>query len=126
MDKLSAQKMQRLAAQSAQLLKQAADELEEKDRVIEQYRQKEAAAGVYTAMQEKNISPPWAASEGDAVQHLMEMPPEKQAAVRMAVEMAAPQHPFAQLDSQQDDMVEGSGRVKGASSFEQFVYGNIS
>lgn len=125
MKKVSAQRMQKLLASSARLLKQAAVALEEKDKLIEQFRQKEAAASIYDQMQEKNISPPWASSENEAVQQLLRMPPEKRAAVQMAVDMAAPQHPFAQLDLQKD--TSGDGRnVRGDSAFEQYILGNFS
>ena len=125
MNKVSAQKVQQLLAQASQMVKQAAVEIAERDLIIEQYRSKESASKIANAMRDKNIVPSWALTEDDAVGHIMSMAPEKRAAVQAAVDMAAPQDPFAHLDVSRDSDHPEGGRVKGASAFEQFVFGNL-
>jgi hypothetical protein len=124
MNGVSAQKLQQLLVHASEMVKSASVALAEKDQLIEEYRRRDEASKIASAMKEKNIVPTWALSDDDAVGHIMQMDSEKIAAVKMAVDMAAPQDPFAHLDNSRGD--EGmSGHTKGASVFEQFIMGNV-
>lgn len=124
MSQLSAEKLQQLLGQASAMVKHAASEIERRDRVIAEYAKREHAAKIASDMREKNIVPAWALSEDEAINHIMGLDAEKLSAVQMAVDMAAPQDPFAHLDSG-SDAIGTEGRIKGASAFEQFVMGGI-
>ena len=124
MDKLSTQQVQYLQAHSADMLEKAAARIKELEEVVTEFRRKDEAEKIASQMKEKNLSPSWGAAGSDIVDEIMSFPADKIAAVRMAIDMAAPHDPFAQLDSSRD-AAPGEGRVKGASAFEQFVMGNI-
>jgi len=124
MEKLSAQQVQYLLAHSADMLEKQAHEIRELRARNEAYQRREEASKIASDLQDKNLSPAWGSSEEEVVQHIMNLPQDKLAAVRMAVEFAAPHDPFAYLDNSRESF-EGDGRVKGASAFEQFIFGNM-
>lgn len=124
MEKLSAQQVRVLLAHSADMLEKQAKVIVELTAQNEAYRRRAEAEKIASDLQEKNLSPAWGASEEEVVQKILKLPPEKLAAVRMAVDFAAPHDPFAHLDNSRDGH-EGSGRVKGSSAFEQYIFGNI-
>lgn len=105
------------------MMEKAARILVEQGEELERYRRNDEASKLAAAMEEKNLSLPGVTSKEEAIQHIASLPPEKVAAMRLSVEMATPQDPFAHLDGEQTNN-EG-GYVPGHSPLEQFIVGNL-
>lgn len=123
MEKISAQKVVRILGDAAVALDKAASIIAAQQQELGQYRRKEDATKIASAMREKNLAPTWAPTEEAAVQHILQLPMDKMAALRMSVDMATPQDPFARLDKDPETS-HSSSSVPGTSSFERFVLGD--
>lgn len=123
MEKISAQDAARVAADSAVALEKAASVIESQAQELERYRRREEAQKIASSMREKNLAPTWAPTEEEAVTAIEQMPSEKLAALRMSVDMATPQDPFAHLE-QKEDAASG-GPVPGTTALERFVLGDL-
>jgi len=123
MEKISAQDAVRVYADTAAALEKAAGVIENQAQELERYRRREEAQKIASAMREKNLAPTWAPTEEEAVSTIERMPREKLAALKMSVDMATPQDPFAHLEHKDDAATSGS--VRGTSAFERFVLGDI-
>jgi hypothetical protein len=123
MEKISAQDAVRVYADSAEALEKAASIIEDQARELERFRRREEAQKIASSMREKNLAPTWAPTEEEAVATIEQLPSEKLAALKMSVEMATPQDPFAHLEQKEESA--GGGTIPGTSAFERFVLGDL-
>ena len=123
MDKISADQAVRIYLDSAAALEKAASIIESQAQELERYRRREEALKIASAMREKNLAPTWAPTEEEAVRVIEQMPEDKLSALKMSVEMATPQDPFAHLE--QKESAATGGEIPGTTAFERFVLGDI-
>lgn len=123
MEKISAQDVVRVLGDNAEALEKAASMIVDQAQELERYRRREEAQKIASAMREKNLAPTWAPTEEEAVTTIEQLPSEKLAALKMSVDMATPQDPFAHLE-QKEDTATG-GPIPGTSAFERFVLGDL-
>lgn len=126
MEKISSSQMRATIQTSSALLKQASARIKELEAENAAYKRRDHASKLASAIREKNLSPSWGDSDDRLVEHIMQMPSEKLAAVEAAVEMAAPHDPFAYIQDDESSHRDGVRvKVAGGSSLEQYVLGNI-
>jgi hypothetical protein len=123
MEKISAKDAVRVYADSAEALEKAAGIIESQAQELERYRKREEAQKIASAMREKNLAPTWAPTEQEAVKTIEQLPSQKLAALKMSVDMATPQDPFAHLEQKED--AGTGGHVQGTSALERYVLDDL-
>ena len=109
--------MKQSLAETAALIKKAAEELAELRQKLAYYEKKERVEKIAQAMEEKGLRPSWGTTREEVVEKLMKMPHEKLAVVEEAVDMAAPDDPLAGVEEEQLE----SGQPAPDNSFEQYL-----
>lgn len=112
-------------AEGAELLKQANAEIAKLHAELHQYKLREYNTKLARAMIQKNLHTSFGANEEEVVSNLMKQSHMKLASIAEAVNLAAPNNPFAYLDDSNPSAGTGQAN-RDASPFVQYMMGNLS
>lgn len=124
MSHLTSKQAVEVLRQTSALLKEARAQLLEKDAQLATFQKLAYAQELAGELRAKNLSSSFGSDEREVVQHLMQLPATKLAAIEEAVKLATPYHPLGHVRMEQSSSEPGV-RTPGSSALEQFILGYI-